>query len=155
MTAHDLSHLDRAHAHARAFLQSLDSRPVAASAGIEELRSRLLRPLPQEGCDAAEVVDELVRAADPGLHASTGGRFFGWVIGGALPAAVAADWLTSVWDQNAGAYAVSPAAAIVEEAVGAWLKEVLGVPPQASFGLVTGCQMAHVTCLLAARSIEA
>ena len=151
MTAHDLSPLDRAHAHARAFLESLDSRPVAARAGIEELRSRLLRPLPQEGCDPAEVVDELAMAADPGLHTSTGGRFFGWVIGGALPAAVAADWLTSVWDQNAGAYAVSPAAAIIEEAVGAWLKEVLGLPSHASFGLVTGCQMAHVTCLLAAR----
>jgi glutamate/tyrosine decarboxylase-like PLP-dependent enzyme len=74
------------------------------------------------------------------------------VIGGTLPSALAADWLTSTWDQNAGMYAVSPASAIVEEAVGAWLKELFGLPPQTSFALVTGCQMAHTTCLAAARS---
>ena len=145
------SALDRAHQHARAFLDSLDDRPVAARATIEQLRAGFLRPLPEAGCDPAQVVDELVQAAEPGIHTSAGGRFFGWVIGGALEAAVAADWLTSVWDQNAGAYAVSPAAAIVEEAAGAWLKELIGLPDAASFGVVTGCQMAHVTCLLAAR----
>jgi glutamate/tyrosine decarboxylase-like PLP-dependent enzyme len=145
------SALDRAHAHARAFLEHLDDRPVAARAGLEELRAGFLRPLPEEGCDPGLVVDELVAAAGPGLHTSAGGRFFGWVIGGALEAAVGADWLTSVWDQNAGAYAVSPAAAIAEEAAGAWLKDLIGLPEDASFGVVTGCQMAHVTCLLAAR----
>jgi glutamate/tyrosine decarboxylase-like PLP-dependent enzyme len=145
------SALDRAHAHALAFLDQLDDRPVAARAGVEALRARFMRPLPEAGCDPAMVVDELVAAADPGIHTSAGGRFFGWVIGGALEAAVAADWLTSVWDQNAGAYACGPSAAIVEEAVGAWLKDLIGLPRDASFGIVTGCQMAHVTCLLAAR----
>ena len=145
------SALDRAHEHALAFLDHLDDRPVAARAGIEALRAGFLRPLPEEGCDPAKVVDELVAAAEPGIHTSAGGRFFGWVIGGALEAAVGADWLTSVWDQNAGAYAVSPGAAIVEEAVGVWLKDLIGLPKDASFGIVTGCQMAHVTCLLAAR----
>ncbi len=87
-----------------------------------------------------------------GLAASAGGRFFGWVIGGAVPAALAADWLTSAWDQNAGMYAVAPAAAVVEEVCGRWLLELLGLPRTASFALVTGCQMAHVTCLAAARN---
>jgi glutamate/tyrosine decarboxylase-like PLP-dependent enzyme len=87
-----------------------------------------------------------------GLAASAGGRFFGWVIGGAVPAALAADWLTSTWDQNAGMYAVAPAAAVVEEVCGRWLLELLRLPRSASFALVTGCQMAHVTCLAAARN---
>ena len=82
---------------------------------------------------------------------SSGGRFFGWVIGGTLPAAVAADWLTSAWDQNAAAVACSPASVVVEEIVGGWLLELLGLPPAASFGLVTGCQAAHTTALAAAR----
>src|SRR5262249_29156125 len=64
---------------------------------------------------------------------------------------LAADWLTSAWDQNAGMYACAPAAAVVEEVAGEWLKDLLGLPATASFGLVTGCQMAHVTCLAAAR----
>ncbi len=73
------------------------------------------------------------------------------MIGGSVPSSVAADWLTSAWDQNAGHHAPAPAAAVVEEVVGAWLKEILGLPSQAGFALVTGCQMAHVTCLAAAR----
>ena len=71
--------------------------------------------------------------------------------GGTIPAAIAADWLTSVWDQNAGAYACAPSASIIEEVVGGWLKEILGLPQQASYAFVTGCQMAHVTALAAAR----
>src|SRR5262249_31119078 len=76
---------------------------------------------------------------------------FGWVIGGVVPSALAADWLTTAWDQNAGLYAAGPAAAVVEEVAGAWLKDILGLPATASFGFVTGCQMAHTTCLAAAR----
>jgi glutamate/tyrosine decarboxylase-like PLP-dependent enzyme len=79
------------------------------------------------------------------------GVFFGWVIGGAVPAAVAADWLTSAWDQNGAIYATSPAASVAEEIAGEWLKEILRLPAGASFALVTGCQMAHATCLAAAR----
>jgi glutamate/tyrosine decarboxylase-like PLP-dependent enzyme len=97
------------------------------------------------------VVAELVKDVAGGLLGSAGGRFFGWVIGGSLPAALAADWLTSTWDQNAAIYATSPAAAVVEEVAGGWLKDILGLPAQASFALVTGCQMAHTTCLTAAR----
>ena len=78
-------------------------------------------------------------------------RFCGWVIGGAVPSSVAADWLTAAWDQNACLSGSSPAAGIVEEVAGAWLKQILGLPAKASFAFVTGCQMAHVTCLAAAR----
>jgi glutamate/tyrosine decarboxylase-like PLP-dependent enzyme len=101
--------------------------------------------------DPSAVVEDLVTAVRGGILGSAGGRFFGWVIGGSLPAALAADWLTSAWDQNAALYACAPAAAIVEEVVGVWLKELLRLPGSASFALVTGCQMAHVTCLAAAR----
>lgn len=82
---------------------------------------------------------------------STGGRFFGWVIGGVLPIALATDWLTSAWDQNAASSASSPAAAVVEEICGGWLKDLLGLPGTVSFAFVTGCQMAHTTALAAAR----
>ena len=143
--------LDCAFAHARRYLAGLESGPVGPTLDLAGLRERLDKPLGEDGLPAPDVIDQLVRDASPGLIASAGGRFFGWVIGGAMPVAVAADWLTSVWDQNAALYACSPAAAIVEEVAGAWLKDLLGLPAQASFAFVTGCQMAHVTCLAAAR----
>jgi glutamate/tyrosine decarboxylase-like PLP-dependent enzyme len=137
--------------HALSYLENLDLQPVGASASAEALRLQLSKPLLEDGMPADVVVSELARDVVGGLHGSAGGRFFGWVIGGSLPAALAADWLTSTWDQNAGLYAVAPAAAIVEEIVGAWLKDLLQLPREASFALVTGTQMAHVTCLAAAR----
>jgi len=138
---------DRAVSH----LEHLDESSVAATADAATLRKQLDKPLQQEGLPAQQVIEELANDVRGGLLGSAGGRFFGWVIGGALPAAVAADWLTSAWQQNAGLYACAPAAAIVEETVGAWLKDLLSLPARASFALVTGCQMAHVTCLAAAR----
>ncbi len=98
-----------------------------------------------------QVIEDLIRNVEPGIIASAGGRFFAWVVGGALPSALAADWLTSAWDQNAALYSCGPAAAIVEEVAADWLKQILGLPSQASVAFVTGCQMAHVTCLAAAR----
>jgi glutamate/tyrosine decarboxylase-like PLP-dependent enzyme len=133
------------------YLASLPTAPVAGSATLAELRRRFAHALPGAGCDPVQVVEELARDTAGGLVGSAGGRFYGWVIGAGLPAALAADWLTSTWDQNAGLYACSPAAAVVEEVAGAWLKELLGIPASASFAFVTGCQMAHVTCLAAAR----
>jgi glutamate/tyrosine decarboxylase-like PLP-dependent enzyme len=132
-------------------LSPASTRSVAATADLNTLRARLALPLGQTGLDATRVIDDLVQAVEGGLIDSAGPRFFGWVIGGSLPAALAADWLTSTWDQNAGMYATAPAAAVVEEVVGVWLKDLLHLPAAASFALVTGCQMAHVTCLLAAR----
>jgi glutamate/tyrosine decarboxylase-like PLP-dependent enzyme len=132
-------------------LEHLVESSVAATADAATLRARFNRTLADEGVPPQQVIEELVRDVEGGLLGSAGGRFFGWVIGGVLPAAVAADWLTSAWQQNAALYACSPAAAVVEETVGVWLKDVLGLPEGASFALVTGCQMAHVTCLAAAR----
>ena len=132
-------------------LGSSDTSSVAATASLSTLRQRLDLPLNDDGLDATRVVTDLVGGVEGGILGSAGGRFFGWVIGSPLPAALAADWLTSAWDQNAGLYACGPAAAVVEETAGRWLKEVLHLPTTASFALVTGCQMAHVTCLAGAR----
>jgi glutamate/tyrosine decarboxylase-like PLP-dependent enzyme len=143
--------LDLAHREALAFLGGLDARPVGVTAGVAELRARLGGPLPAGPSDPCAVIDRLVADVEAGLLGSTTGRFFGWVIGGALPVAVAAEWLTTAWDQNAAAYGTSPAAAVVEEVCGGWLKQVLGLPAGASFAFVTGCQMAHATALAAAR----
>jgi len=143
--------LDVAFDRAISHLEHLDESSVAATADAATLRTHINKPLAQEGVPPQQVIEELVRDIEGGLLGSAGGRFFGWVIGGALPAAVAADWLTSAWQQNAALYACAPAAAVVEETVGTWLKDILGLPLQASFALVTGCQMAHVTCLAAAR----
>ena len=137
--------------HAAYYLEHMSSRPIAATATIAELRQRLARPLPEEGADATAVIDELVRDTEGGLMGSTSGRFFGWVIGGTLPVAIAADWLTSTWDQNAASNLTAPAEAVVEDVCGGWMKELLGLPPTASFAFVTGCQMAHTTALAAAR----
>ncbi len=132
-------------------LENLDSSPVAATADIQVLRGRLHKELEEDGLPPEQVVNQLVADVDGGLLGSSGGRFFGWVVGGTLPAALAADWLTAAWDQNAALFACAPAAAVVEEVVGLWLKEVLGLPAHASFALVSGCQMAHVTSLASAR----
>lgn len=145
------SALQAAFAHALSYLESQDQAPVGPRDDTDALRGRIFRKLEAEPTDPATVIEELVQDVEGGLLRMSGGRFYGWAIGGSLPAALAADWLTSAWDQNAALYACSPAAAIVEEVVGAWLKELLNIPPPASFALVTGCQMAHVTCLAAAR----
>lgn len=144
--------LDRTAAHAAAFLDGLTERPVGVTATLAELRAALARPLPEEGTDDVEVIDALVRDAEPGVLGSAGGRFFGWVIGGGVPAALAADWLTATWDQNAALYACGPAEAVIEEVAGQWVKRLLGLPDEASFAFTTGAQQAHVTALAAART---
>jgi glutamate/tyrosine decarboxylase-like PLP-dependent enzyme len=143
--------LARAAELATSYVESVPGRPVGAVASVEELRETLDLPLPDEPVDAAEVIEALARDADRGLTATGSGRYYGFVVGGALPVALAADWLTSAWDQNAGLAVLAPAAATAEEVAGRWLKELLGIPAHASFALVTGCQMAHATALAAAR----
>jgi glutamate/tyrosine decarboxylase-like PLP-dependent enzyme len=133
------------------FVETLPSRPVGSRAGLDELRSRLARPLTDGGEDPGTVLEELARDVEPGLVASAGPRYFGFVIGGALPVAVAADWLTSAWDQNAGGYPPAPALSVAEEVAAGWVRELLGLPTGCGVGFVTGCQMAHFTCLAAAR----
>ena len=137
--------------YAAHFLGTLGERPIRADASVLELREALGGPLPEKGREPAQVVAELIAAAEPGVVAMPSGRYFGFVIGGALPAALAADWLTSTWDQNAGLVACGPSAAVAEEVALEWLRELLGLPEGISAGVVTGCQMAHVTALAAAR----
>ena len=151
MHVHDEELLHEATDLALSWLRSLDKRPVAASATSSELRNTLALPLNDDPVAGTDVIGQLALAAEPGTVAMAGPRYFGFVIGGSHPAALAADWLTSAWDQNAGLIAGGPAAAMAEEAVGAWLLELLGLPQDASFALVTGCQMAHFTALAAAR----
>jgi glutamate/tyrosine decarboxylase-like PLP-dependent enzyme len=137
--------------YAMEYLESLDQSSVSTTVGYEELLNRLNHELTDDGMDGEKVIENLVKDTRGGLLGSAGGRFFGWVIGGAVPASLAADWLTSTWDQNAAIYAGSPAEAVIEDICGTWLKDLLRLPQSASFALVTGCQMAHVTCLAAAR----
>ncbi len=143
--------LERAAEHAFAWLDGLDRRAVATTASLDQLRARLGRPLADRGVAAREVIDDLVTDTAEGILGSQGGRFFAWVIGGGVPSAMAADWLTTVWDQNAGIHACGPAASVVEEVAARWLKDLFILPTECSVGFVTGTQMAHVTCLAAAR----
>jgi glutamate/tyrosine decarboxylase-like PLP-dependent enzyme len=133
------------------FYETLSERPVYPRATVAELQAALSSPLPEDGLPARTVIAELAAAADAGLVAEASGRYFGFVIGGAVPASIAADWLTSTWDQNAGLCVGGPSASIVEQVAGAWLVELLGLPGHASFGFVTGGQMATFTALAAAR----
>ena len=133
------------------FLDSLEERRVFPQVSVDELRAALRVPLQDAPMDPAQVVEELAAAAEPGLVAMPSGRYFGFVIGGGLPAALAADWLTSTWDQNAGLYVGGPSASVVEQVVREWLCDLLGLPADASIGFVTGTQMGSVTALAAAR----
>jgi glutamate/tyrosine decarboxylase-like PLP-dependent enzyme len=143
--------LEAASRAAMDFLHGLPARPAGASVHRSDLLTSLGGALPEEGIDAAEVIETLVRAAEPGLVATQSGRFFGFVIGGSTPAGIAADWLTSAWDQNAGLSLLAPSAAVIEEVAGQWLIELLGLPGNASVGFVTGAMMANFTALAAAR----
>jgi glutamate/tyrosine decarboxylase-like PLP-dependent enzyme len=133
------------------FLDSLEERPVFPQVSVDELRAALHLRLQDGPMDPAQVVEELATAAEPGLVAMPSGRYFGFVIGGGLPAALAADWLASAWDQNAGLYVGGPSASVVEQVVREWVCDLLGLPPDSSIGLVTGTQMGSVTALAAAR----
>ena len=139
--------------HAADYLEAQGARPIAPSASSAELLSLLDVPLADEPVDPVTVLDALVRDAAPGLCGFGSPRFFGWVIGGALPASVTADWMVTAWDQNAGGATIAPAVAAFEEVAGRWMVDLLGLPAGTSFGLVTGCQMAHVTALAAARHV--
>src|SRR4051794_19618546 len=143
--------LNRVQRHAQAYLASLPERPVGVPVEPDVLRERLAVELTDDGVPAERVIDELVAGVDPGLVASAGPRYFGFVTGQGLPVARAADWLAATWDQNAFSYVSSPAAAVVEEVAERWLLDVLGLPAQASIGFVTGAQMANATCLAVAR----
>ncbi len=142
--------LAAAHRHAERYLATITDRPVGTEFDFGAL-AETLGTLPDTGSDAEEVIDRLAELLEPGIVAMSSPRFFGFVIGGTLPAAMASDWLVSVWDQNTGLLLPTPATTTAENVAGAWLLDLLGLPADASFGFVTGCQMAHWTCLAAAR----
>ena len=150
-TTKTIDTLKRALEHAEEYLSKLGTEPVSARIELDELRHRLNVGLNESGVKPQQVIDELVVAAEDGLLGCAGGRFFAWVIGGALPSALAADWLTSTWDQNAALFATGPAVSVIEEIAGEWLKSLLDLPVGASVAFTTGCQMAHFTGLAAAR----
>ena len=133
-----------------AYLRGLPERTVGARADAADLREAL-GTLPEDGQDPEGVIDALASAVDPGLVASAGPRYFGFVIGGALPASAAADWLATAWDQNAALHASSPAAAAAEQVAGDWMLDLLGLPADASFGLPSGAGLGNTVGLAAAR----
>jgi glutamate/tyrosine decarboxylase-like PLP-dependent enzyme len=143
--------LDRAHLHARRFLSSVDTRHVGTQVTRDALMAALAVPLADEPTEPETVVDQLAAAADPGIVASAGPRYFGFVTGGAHPAAVGTEWLMSAWDQNTALYVMSPALAVIEDVAASLVLDVLGLPPQASVGFATGAHMANLTALAAAR----
>ena len=143
--------LDQARRLAGDFLQSLPERRVAAAWPLERLRQHANQPLSEQGVDAAKVIADLADLAEGGLVASPGPRYFGFVIGGSYPVALAADWLVSAWDQNPGIHATSPFGAVVEEAAATYVLDVLNLPGESTVGFTTGCQMANFTALAAAR----
>jgi glutamate/tyrosine decarboxylase-like PLP-dependent enzyme len=143
--------LDHAQRHANRWLDSLPTRPVPPRATVAEVTEALGTELPAGPVPADEVIDLLASACEPGLTAMPSGRFYGFVIGGTHPAALAADWLVSAWDQNAVLRAVSPAHAAVEDVASRWLLDLLGLPEASGVGFVTGATMSNFACLAAAR----
>ncbi len=143
--------LERAVAAIGAYREGLPEAPVGPAASREQVGAVLARPFPDEPLPLDGVIDELVTAAEPGLTASAGPRYFGFVIGGTLDAALVADLLTTGWDQSAFNAALSPAALAFEDVAGGWLKELLHIPATASVGFVTGGQAANTTGLAAGR----
>ena len=143
--------LARAAGYAALWLDSLSTRPVVPRASVAEVTAALGTELPDGPTPAPEVIDLLARACEPGLTAMPSGRFYGMVIGGTHPAALAADWLVSAWDQNSGLRLLTPAHSAVEDVASGWLLDVLGLPAGSGVGFVTGATMSNFTCLAAAR----
>lgn len=152
MTYEHKAVLELAAGYAADYLGSLAARPVGATASLASLTALLGGPLPAGPSAPEETVDVLGRAAEiGGVVASSGPRYFGYVVGGTLPVSVAADWIASAWDQNSGVYDLGPAVATAEQVTARWLVELFGLPPTTSVGFPTGCAMAHVAALAAAR----
>ena len=143
--------LEIAYSVATKYLDEVASRHVGGTATQASLRDALGGPLPQGPSNPISVLRDLAARADPGIVASAGPRYFGFVTGGSVPVTLAADWIASGWDQNTAMYVMSPASAVIEDIVSKWVLELLDLPRAASVGFVTGCHMANFTCLAAAR----
>ena len=143
--------LEAAHRHALAWLESIPERPVRPETDAAGVLAGLDASLPDRGQSSPEVIDALATAAEPGLMAMGSPRFYGFVIGGTYPAALAADWLVSTWDQNTGSRQPTPGTAAIEEVAAGWLLEILGLPRASGVGFATGATSANLSCLVVAR----
>ena len=132
-------------------IEPRNERPIRPDASAADILAAIDEPLPAGPTAPLTVIEDLARAAEPGLLAIDSPRFYGWVCGGSLPVALGADWLVSAWDQNAGGERIAPGTSAIEAVAGRWLVDLFGLPGDTSLGFVTGCQMAHVTALAAAR----
>ena len=138
--------------HAIAYRRGVATAATTPTASYRDMFDAVSGPVPETSGEATAIIDDLVARATPGIRASTGPRFFGWVIGGSHPTGVAADWLAAAWGQNAGNLLAAPAASAVEAVAAGWLLDLLGLPGKASVGFVTGATVANFVCLAAARS---
>lgn len=137
---------------AKSFENSLATRPVTPNDDVMNTLNAFNQPLSDQGTDAYSVIKMLNEVGEPGVVSSRGGRYYGFVTGGAMPVAVAANWLAATWDQNAGPSVMSPTAAKLEEVAGGWVLDMLNLPSTSGFGFVTGATMAGFTALSAARN---
>ena len=137
--------------HSQEWLDSISVRGVNPQRNADEIKTGLGTVLPDEPTDPAVVVERLAEIGEAGLMSMASGRFFGWVIGGTLPAALGADWLVSAWDQNSATRVATPTTAAAEEIASQWLLEILGLPATADVGFPTGGMMANFVGLISAR----
>jgi glutamate/tyrosine decarboxylase-like PLP-dependent enzyme len=133
------------------YLEGLPARRVAPTREAVEGLAQFDKPLAHQGTDAGQIIRDLDEIGSPATMAMAGGRFFGFVIGGAIPVTVAANWLATAWDQNTGLYNVTPATAELERIALRWLVEIFGFPAGTGGGFVTGATVANMSCLAAAR----
>jgi glutamate/tyrosine decarboxylase-like PLP-dependent enzyme len=152
MTDTDFAAMTRAAQAAIDYRRRIATAETTPAATYAEILPAFDTPVPEQGGDADAIIAELIERATPGIRASTGPRFYGWVIGSSHPTGVAADWLTAAWGQNAGNILAAPAASAVEAVAARWLLDLLGLPAEASVGFVTGATVANFVCLAAARS---
>jgi glutamate/tyrosine decarboxylase-like PLP-dependent enzyme len=152
MSDTDFAAMMRAAQAAIDYRRGIATAETTSAATYAEILPAFDAPVPEQGGDADAIIAELIERATPGIRASTGPRFYGWVIGGSHPTGVAADWLTAAWGQNAGNILAAPAASAVEAVAARWLLDLLGLPAEASVGFVTGATVANFVCLAAARS---
>ena len=151
LTPDEASALEVAYRAALDYRQSLPERPARPVIGLDEAVARFRKPLPEEGVPAREVIEEIVRDGEDGVHQMTAPTFFGYVLGGSYPAGVAADFLVSAWGQNAGSAFETPSVTGMERAVCDWVIDLLALPPESGAGLVTGGTTANMVGVMAAR----
>src|SRR5208282_3066054 len=144
--------LEDASQRAIRYLERLDDRNVAPSSEARSQLVKLETDLPESSMKAEDVLKQLDEFVSPATMAMAGPRYFGFVIGGSLPAALAANWLAGAWDQNAAMHVMSPVASKLEEIVLQWMIDLLGLPDGSGAGFVTGTTMANFTALAAART---